>query len=74
MEEQGAATQEIARNVQHAAQGTQAVTENILAVRDGASETGAAATQVFGAAQELSRTSERLRQEVDAFLAGVKAA
>jgi methyl-accepting chemotaxis protein len=42
MEEQGAATSEIARNVQQAAQGTQVVTGNILDVKRGAGETGAA--------------------------------
>ncbi|CAA2100238.1 Methyl-accepting chemotaxis protein 4 [Methylobacterium bullatum] len=74
MEQQGAATREIARNVQEAAQGTQEVTSNISNVRIGASSTGAAATQVLGAARELSRYSENLGHEVSAFLAGVKAA
>ena len=74
MEEQGAATQEIARNVQEAASGTGAVAGSIADVRVGAGSTGAAAAQVLGAAQELSRHSESLRHEVGAFLSGVKAA
>ncbi|MCJ2080030.1 methyl-accepting chemotaxis protein [Methylobacterium sp. J-090] len=74
MEEQGAATREIARNVQEAAQGTQDVTSNIEHVRIGAGTTGAAATQVLGAAKELSRYSESLGHEVERFLSGVKAA
>ncbi|KQU05741.1 chemotaxis protein [Methylobacterium sp. Leaf469] len=74
MEEQGAATQEIARNVQEAAQGTRNVTNNIEHVRMGAGTTSAAATQVLGAARELSRYSESLSGEVTRFLAGVKAA
>jgi methyl-accepting chemotaxis protein len=74
MEEQGAATQEIVRNVQEAARGTRNVTDNITHVRVGAGTTGAAATQVLGAAKELSRYSENLGQEVERFLAGVKAA
>ncbi len=74
MEEQGAATQEISRNVQEAARGTEAVTGNIGVVRQGAGETGSAAGQVLGAAQELARHSEDLGQEVANFLAGVKAA
>lgn len=74
MEEQGAATREIARNVQEAARGTQSVTETIMSVRDGASGTGAAAAQVLGAAQELSRTSEQMRRQVNAFLSEVRAA
>ncbi|WP_336487781.1 methyl-accepting chemotaxis protein [Methylobacterium nigriterrae] len=74
MEQQGAATQEIARNVQEAASGTEQVTGSIADVRQGAGSTGAAASQVLGAAQELSRHSESLSREVGAFLAGVKAA
>jgi methyl-accepting chemotaxis protein len=74
VEEQGSATQEIARNVQQAATGTQQVSANIVGVSQGANETGAAANQVLGAAGQLSRQAERLRQEVDQFIAGVKAA
>ena len=74
MEEQGAATAEIARNVQEAARGTEAVTGSIADVQHGAGETGAAAHQVLGAAQELARHSNDLGREVDTFLQGVKAA
>ena len=51
VEEQGAATQEISRNVQQAAQGTQQVSSNITDVQRGASETGSASSQVLSAAQ-----------------------
>ena len=74
VEEQGAATQEIAGNVQRAASGTQEVTSNIAAIGEGAQGTGAAATQVLGAASELSRQAEVLRAEVSQFIIGVKAA
>ncbi|MCB8823505.1 methyl-accepting chemotaxis protein [Microvirga rosea] len=74
MEEQGAATAEISRNVQEAARGTELVTGNITDVQQGAGETGAAASQVLSAAQELSRHSENLNREVQAFLSDVKAA
>jgi methyl-accepting chemotaxis protein len=74
VEEQGSATQEIARNVQQAASGTQEVTSNIVGVTEGANSTGAAASQVLGAASELSRQSEQLRGEVGQYIAGVKAA
>jgi methyl-accepting chemotaxis protein len=74
VEEQQAATQEIARNVQQASQGTQQVTSNINDVKAAASQTGAAATQVLGAAQELARHSADLRKEVQSFLADVQAA
>jgi methyl-accepting chemotaxis protein len=74
VEEQMAATQEIARNVQQAAQGTQEVSNNIAGVKQAATDTGAAATQVLGSAGELSRHSHELKQQVDGFLSGVKAA
>ncbi|SDA10857.1 methyl-accepting chemotaxis sensory transducer with Cache sensor [Methylobacterium sp. UNC378MF] len=74
MEEQGAATSEIVRNVTQAAQGTQAVSTDIADVRQAARETGAASSQVLIAAQELARYSTNLGQEVTTFLAAVKAA
>ncbi|WP_158639280.1 HAMP domain-containing methyl-accepting chemotaxis protein [Elioraea rosea] len=74
VEEQGAATQEIARNVQEAARGTQDVATNIAGVTEASSETGAAASQMLGAAGELSEQSARLKREVEGFLATVRAA
>ncbi|MEG9524717.1 methyl-accepting chemotaxis protein [Methylobacterium tardum] len=74
VEEQGAATQEIVRNVTQAAAGTGAVTGTIAGVAGAAEETGAAASQVLGAASELSRQSEHLAAEVDRFLGTVRAA
>jgi methyl-accepting chemotaxis protein len=74
VEEQGAATQEISRNVQQAAQGTQQVSSNITDVQRGASETGSASSQVLSAAQSLSGDSNRLKLEVGKFLSSVRAA
>ncbi|TNC10447.1 HAMP domain-containing protein [Methylobacterium terricola] len=74
VEQQGAATQEIVRNVAAAASGTQAVTRTIEAVAGAAEETGAAATQVLAASSELSRQSKQLSAEVARFLATVRAA
>ncbi|MET0445206.1 MAG: methyl-accepting chemotaxis protein, partial [Pseudorhodoplanes sp.] len=74
VEEQGAATQEISRNVQQAAQGTMQVSSNITDVQRGASETGSASTQVLAAAQSLSSDSTRLKVEVSNFLSAVRAA
>ncbi|MCG7392010.1 methyl-accepting chemotaxis protein [Microvirga sp. ACRRW] len=74
MEEQGAATAEIARNVQEAARGTESVTGNILDVQKGAGDTGAAASQVLGAAQVLAKRSSELGNEVSTFLSEVRAA
>ncbi|PDT90665.1 methyl-accepting chemotaxis protein [Bradyrhizobium sp. Y36] len=74
VEEQGAATQEISRNIQHAAQGTSDVSANIGDVQRGAGETGAASAQVHSAAQSLSQDSNRLKSEVARFLETVRAA
>ena len=74
VEEQGAATQEISRNVQQAAHGTQRVSTNIGDVQRGASETGSASSQVLSAARSLSSDSNRLKQEVARFLNSVHAA
>ena len=74
VEEQGAATQEISRNVQQAAHGTQQVSSNITDVQRGASETGSASSQVLAAAQSLSGDSNRLKLEVGKFLNSVRAA
>ena len=74
VEEQGAATQEISRNVQQAALGTQDVSSNIANVQRGASETGSASSQVLSSAQSLSVESNRLKSELDKFLATVRAA
>jgi len=74
VEEQGAATQEISRNVQQAAHGTQQVSANVADVERGATDTGSASSQVLSAARVLSGDSSRLRQEVSKFLAAVRAA
>lgn len=74
VEEQGAATQEISRNIQHAAEGTQQVSSNIAEVQHGATETGSASAQVHSAAKSLSSESNRLKLEVDKFLNSVRAA
>jgi methyl-accepting chemotaxis protein len=74
VEEQGAATQEISRNVQQASQGTSEVASNITNVNRGAGETGSASSQVLASAQSLSSESNHLKVEVDKFLARVRAA
>ena len=74
VEQQGAATQEIARNVQEAATGTQEVSNNIAGVTAAAAETGTAAEQMKGASASLSQEAEKLGQEVEKFLAEIKAA
>jgi methyl-accepting chemotaxis protein len=74
VEEQASATQEISRNVQQAAAGTSEVSSNIIAVSNGASETGGASAQALAAAQTLAGNTDRLKLEVEKFLATVRAA
>jgi methyl-accepting chemotaxis protein len=74
MEEQGAATQEIARNVHQAAHGTQQVSANINDVQRGAVETGSASGQVLSSARTLAGDGNRLKHEVGKFLQAVRAA
>ena len=74
VEQQGTATQEIARNVQNVAKSTQEVASNITAVNRGATETGSASAEVLNSAKTLSVESGRLRQELDQFMATIRAA
>ncbi|OYU87359.1 MAG: methyl-accepting chemotaxis protein [Bradyrhizobiaceae bacterium PARB1] len=74
VEEQSASTQEISRNVQHAALAVIEVSANIAQVERSASETGAASGHVLSAAQSLSGDSTRLKSEVGEFLQRVRAA
>jgi archaellum component FlaC len=74
VDEQGAATAEIARNVQEAARGTHQVSSNIGGVSRAASETGQTATQVLAAANQLSQQSETLRSYIEGFFASIRAA
>ena len=74
VEEQGAATKEITRNTQEAARSTQEVFTNIAGVSQGAGMSEAAADRVLASADKLGVTSEHLKQEVDAFLAAIRAA
>ncbi|OYX89574.1 MAG: hypothetical protein B7Y84_04600 [Azorhizobium sp. 32-67-21] len=74
VEEQGATTAEVARNVHQAAEGTRLVTSNISAVTQAAQASSAAATQVLSSASDLARQSETLRTEVSRFLQTVRAA
>jgi hypothetical protein len=74
VEEQGAATLEIARNVQQTASGAQEISSNIAAVTQAANGTGDAADAVFGAPAKLTEQADRLKQEVGAFMAEARAA
>jgi methyl-accepting chemotaxis protein len=56
------------------AQGTNGVASNIAGVNDAAAETGSAAAHALGAADDLSRQADTLRNDVNGFLARIRAA
>jgi methyl-accepting chemotaxis protein len=74
VEEQGAATQEITRSTQQAAQGTKNVSDNIVGVSAGADAAGAAAQNVKTASEMLAVQTRQLRGQVDDFLGKIRAA
>ena len=74
VQEQGSATQEIARSVQTVAKGTHEAAANITEVNRGAAETGSASGNVLEPARTLSSESTRLREELDRFMANIRAA
>ena len=74
VEEQGAATQEISRNTQYAAQGTRNVSENIAGVKNDADAGATAAQNVRQASETLEAQSLQLSNQVNQFLAKIRAA
>ncbi len=74
VEEQGAATVEIARNCQQAASGTNQVTENISGVGQAAEMTGAASTQLMTLSTGLSGQAVDLKRVVEDFVRDFAAA
>ncbi len=72
VEEQGAATREIARNVGEASKGTQEVSSNISGVSRAANETGRGANETLLAANNLGTQSETLSREVERFTSKVR--
>ncbi|QQR69601.1 MAG: cache domain-containing protein [Alphaproteobacteria bacterium] len=73
VEEQGAATQEISRNVQQASSRTHEVSNSITGVLESVNNTGTVAQHVLTAADELSQQSEKLRVQMGSFLQRVRA-
>jgi methyl-accepting chemotaxis protein len=74
VEQQDSATQEIARNMQQAAIGTNDVSATISEVTRTADETGRGAGRVLEAAASLSRHGEALLAAVGSFLGAVRTA
>ncbi|CAA7611473.1 Methyl-accepting chemotaxis protein [Candidatus Terasakiella magnetica] len=74
IEQQGAATQDMAHNIDNAASGTNFVYENITEVSQTIQETDRAAKDVLGAVEALQQQAAILRGEVDRFLGGIREA
>ena len=71
---QGAATQEIARSVQDVAGGMDDMAGEMSQVNRGALESGSVSNEVLNAARVLANESSRLSEELDRFMASVRAA
>jgi methyl-accepting chemotaxis protein len=74
VEEQGSATQEIARSTQFAAHGTKNVSDNITGVKADADAAAAAAEDVKRASETLETQSQQLGSQVTLFLGKIRAA
>jgi methyl-accepting chemotaxis protein len=74
VEQQRGATEQIARNVQQAAEGARDVSANIAGVAEAASTTGSAVGELLTVSADLSDVAGKLRQAVFGFIAKVKAA
>ena len=74
VQQQGAATQEITRSTQFAAQGTKNVSDNITGVKADADAAAAAAEDVKQASQTLETQSQQLGNQVTDFLGKIRAA
>jgi len=74
VDEQSAAMQEVSANVQQAAGRTQQVARDLKSVCDGLATNGTAANAVLASADQLAQQAQVLRQEVDGFLATIRAA
>ncbi|MFC7701076.1 methyl-accepting chemotaxis protein [Bradyrhizobium sp. GCM10028915] len=73
VQEQGAATQEITRSTQFAAQGTKNVSDNITGVKSDADAAAAAADNVKHASEMLESQSRQLGHDVSDFLGKIRA-
>lgn len=73
VQQQGAPTLEISRNIQQVAMGTAAVTQRITTVSGAMAQVGEGAGQVARATQDLSRDTRGLDRQVEAFLATIRA-
>lgn len=68
MQEQTAATCEIAENVSRASEGASEVSENVRGVTEGIQSTETASVAVSEAANELNMQASRLQTEINGYL------
>ncbi|HYG89985.1 MAG TPA: methyl-accepting chemotaxis protein [Azospirillum sp.] len=68
IDRQGGAIREIVQNMEHAAAGTRAVSDDIQDVTEAASRTSGAAHEVFAASEQMAAQADRLTREVQVFL------
>ena len=71
MDQQAAATTEIARSIEQASAGTSEVSSNITEVSEAARLSGNTAGDVLAAAAELTGQADALRREVEGFLSSI---
>jgi len=74
IEEQTAATGEIASNAHQAASGTQEVSSSVQGVSEASQEASAASAQLLSSSNTLSKQGEALRERMQAFIDQVRAA
>ena len=74
IEEQGASTSEISRNVQIASTITDDMKQDMAQVLSASQESGAASTQVLSVSGELASQAEQLKAKVHKFVETVRAA
>jgi len=72
--QQAAATSEIARNIDRAANSAREWRDALIEVSGGANQTGSVAGEISTAAQTLARQADRLRDDVDGFILRIRAA
>lgn len=72
VEEQGAATTEISRNVMQASTASSTISENIDGASKTASDSGAAAQNVLMAAEKMAQETASLNEQVEKFLQSVR--
>jgi len=74
IEEQTAATGEIARNAQQAAGGTHEVSSSVQGVSEASQQASAAATQLLASSNSLAEQGDALREQMKAFINQIRAA